>query len=429
MAAVISGALVLAVSLVTAGIAGAQTVDPLEGIVVREVNVVGVRKLPAGYVERHLSTRPGQPFHRATVEADRRRLDELRVFSSVIIAPRLDRDAVVVDVTVAETLRVLPLIVFRVTDENGISAGPGVKAINLFGYGAQTSSSMRFGGETAFTFSIDSTTITPATLAWHIGFSDTHRRNTVYDFDEHALTADVRVSRNLPRGLRVGVAGDLTMLDSGTSGASLSPDGTDVVPTIGGFVALDTLDSSTDPRLGTWAEVQVDHLFGDASSWTLTLDGRRYQRLSRRHGLGAFALATLQTGEVGVGLPEYLQFALGGGNSVRGWDLDSRRGRNQFIGSVEYTFVVQPVTAFRVAGVNFYAGVQVVGFADLGVAWNTSADFDAASAIDGYGLGVRFLVPFVDVIRIDVGWGQPGRGAIGYFGVSLKAARQRQRVR
>ena len=429
MAEVTTGVLLFAISLATAGIAGAQTVDPLEGVIVREVNVVGLRNLPAEFVERHLSTRPGEPFHRAAVERDRRRLDELRVFSSVTIAPRLDRDAVVVDITVAETFRVLPVVVFRVTDENGLSAGPGVKVIDLFGQGEQLGAQTRFGGETAFAVTIDSTTITPTTVAWHGGFSDTHRRNTVFDFDEHAMTADVRVSRNLAHGLRFGVAGDLTMLDSGTSGASLSADGTDVIPTVGGFLSLDTLDSSTDPRIGTWAEVQVDHLFGDANSWTLTLDGRRFQRLNRRHGVGVFGLATLQSGEVGVGLPTYLQFALGGGNSVRGWDLDSRRGRNQFIASVEYTFVAQPVTPFSVSGFNFYAGVQVVGFADLGLAWNSSDDFDTSAAIDGYGVGVRFLVPFVDVIRIDVAWGQPGRGAIGYFGVSLKAARQRQRVR
>ncbi|HEX5214498.1 MAG TPA: BamA/TamA family outer membrane protein [Vicinamibacterales bacterium] len=420
--------MLLAISLAV-GIAGVQTVDPLEGVIVRAVNVAGLRNLTAEFVERHLSTKPGAPFHRAAVDADRRRLDELRVFSSVAIAPRLDRDAVVVDITVAETFRVLPVVVFRVTDENGLSAGPGVKVIDLFGQGEQLGVATRFGGETALAVTLDSTTITPSTVAWHGGFSDTHRRNTVFDFDEHALTTDVRVSHNLSRGLRFGVAGDLTLLDTGSSGASLSADGTDVIPTVGGFLSLDTLDSSTDPRIGTWAEVQVDHLFGDANSWTLTLDGRRFQRLSARHGLAAFGLATLQSGEVGVSLPTYLQFALGGGNSIRGWDLDSRRGRNQFIASLEYTFVAQPVTPFSVADFNFYAGLQVVGFADLGVAWNSSDDFNTSSAIDGYGVGVRFLVPFVDVIRIDVAWGQPGRGAIGYFGVSLKAARQRQRVR
>jgi hypothetical protein len=39
------------------------------------------------------------------------------------------------------------------------------------------------------------------------------------------------------------------------------------------------------------------------------------------------------------------------------------------------------------------------------------------------------LVPFVDLVRIDVAWGEPGQGAAVYFGISLKAARQRQRVR
>jgi hypothetical protein len=38
-------------------------------------------------------------------------------------------------------------------------------------------------------------------------------------------------------------------------------------------------------------------------------------------------------------------------------------------------------------------------------------------------------VPFVDLIRIDVAWGEPKRGATAYFDISRKAARQRQRVR
>ena len=202
-----------------------------------------------------------------------------------------------------------------------------------------------------------------------------------------------------------------------------------MIPTLGAFVTLDTLDSSTNPRNGTWAEVEVDRLFGDARSWTFILDGRRYQRLSERHGFGLFSLATFQTGEVGVGLPGYLQFSLGGANSVRGWSLGARRGRSQFIGTFEYTYVAQPVRAFAVKGLNLYGGVQLVGFADVGLAWGDDSAQESESAIDGYGIGLRLLVPFVDVIRLDVAWGDPARGATGYFAVSLKAARQRQRVR
>jgi outer membrane protein assembly factor BamA len=275
---------------------------------------------------------------------------------------------------------------------------------------------------------MDGTTITPGRWARHAGFSYTARRNTLYDFDERATVVDGRFARNWQHALRAGVTGEILVMDTGSSGAALSADGQDFVPTLGTFVTLDTLDSSTNPRVGTWAEVEVDRLLGDASSWTFILDGRRYQPLSSRHGLGVFALATFQTGELGVTLPDYLQFGLGGANSVRGWSLGSRRGRNQAIGSVEYAYVIQPVTPFTVLGLNFYTGLQLVGFGDVGLAWN-GHEGEARSAIDGYGVGLRILVPFVDVVRVELAWGEPERGASAYFGVSLKAARQRQRVR
>jgi len=65
----------------------------------------------------------------------------------------------------------------------------------------------------------------------------------------------------------------------------------------------------------------------------------------------------------------------------------------------------------------------------VGLAWTDHHDFSAGAAIDGYGVGLRCLVPFVDLVRLDLGWGEPGHGARAYFGISLKATRQRQRVR
>jgi len=407
----------------------AQSGDPMDGRVVREIRVSGTRNVPADLVERHLATRPGEPFRRASLALDKRRLDELRLFTSVIVEPRLENDAVILDVTVTETLRLLPVVILRVTDENGVSAGPGVRGINLLGQGRQVGVSVRFGGETGVAATVDATTITPGTWMQHLGFSYTDRQNTLYDFDERATSADARFAHNWNHGLRAGGSAELLVIGTGSSGAALSPDGTDVIPTFGAFVTLDTLDSSTNPRGGWWAEAQVDRLFGDARSWTFILDGRRFQPLSDRHGLGLFGLVTLQTGEVGTDLPEYLQFALGGANSVRGWSLGARNGRNQFIGTLEYTYVLQPVRAFSVAGLNLYAGLQLVAFGDLGAVWNDRSDSGSSPALDGYGFGLRVLAPFVDVIRLEVAWGEPGRGVAAYFGVSLKAARQRQRVR
>jgi outer membrane protein assembly factor BamA len=403
--------------------------DPLEGLIVRQIHVTGLRNLSPDAVIRHLATRIGEPFRSRTLALDQRRLDELRLFSAVDIRPELAAGAVVLHVAVTETLRLLPVVMLRVTDENGVSAGGGVRAINLLGRGTQSGVSVLFGGETSVNALVDRTTITPGTWSSHTGISYSSRRNALYDFDERSTSVEVRLARNLPHGLRVGGLVSLLALDTGSSGASLSADGEDVVPTLGAFLTFDTLDSSTNPRNGTWAEVQIDRLSGSARSWTIVLDGRRFQRLSERHGLAIFSLASVQTGDVGVHLPEYLQFALGGANTVRGWALGSRIGRNQFIGTGEYTYVARPVTPFSVFGINAYAGVQLAAFADVGLTWNDGTDRTRASAIDGYGAGVRLLVPFVDLIRLDVAWGEPGRGATAYFGVSLKAARQRQRVR
>ena len=183
--------------------------DPLEGLTVTEIRVTGLRHLPLDSVERHLTTRVGQPFRRGALQTDQRRLDELRLFTSVLMDPRLENDGVIVEVAVTETLRLLPIVVIRVTDENGVSAGLGMRGINLLGREQQTGISARFGGETGVSVTVDGTTITPGTWTRHLGFSYTKRENVLYGFDESATSADARYGRNWQKGLRAGATADL----------------------------------------------------------------------------------------------------------------------------------------------------------------------------------------------------------------------------
>ena len=192
----------------------AQSPDPLEGLIVSEIRVSGLRHVPPDSVERHLVTRAGQPFHRADLQTDMRRLDELRLFASVLIDPRLENDGVVVQVTVTETLRLLPVVVIRVTDENGLSAGPGLRGINLLGRGSQLGVAARFGGETGVIATLDTTTISPGTWTKHLGFSYTTRENVLYGFEESATSADARFGRNWNRGLRTGATADFLAIGS-----------------------------------------------------------------------------------------------------------------------------------------------------------------------------------------------------------------------
>jgi outer membrane protein assembly factor BamA len=158
---------------------------------------------------------------------------------------------------------------------------------------------------------------------------------------------------------------------------------------------------------------------------TLDVDVRRYQPVAARQTIVATSLLTLQSGTRGVDLPTYTDYAIGGENTVRGWDFGSRRGKNQFITSLEYRYTAVPTRSFRVFGLNFYGGLAVAAFGDLGTAWDDSDGF-SDGVIGGGGIGLRLFVPYVNMIRLDL---SVGNGVHGQLGINEKAVAQRNRVR
>jgi outer membrane protein assembly factor BamA len=422
--------LVAVAAFASGGSASGQSrlTDALDGRLIREIHVAPLlRPGTADIVRRHLASREGEPFHPARVQEDHRRLDALRLFSSIVIEPVAAGDEVILLVDVRETLRLLPFIALSVTDENGASAGPGFKGINVFGRGTLSSGTMKFGGATTVGARVERPTVTPGLWAVDTQIYYRSRRNELFNFDETATTIAGKAGWNWTSRVQVGGRGEFVWFDTGGSDAALSPSGTDHLPAAGGYLTYNSLDSMSNPRNGWLGAVDVGRQFGDASSWTVIVDGRRYQPLAERSTLAVVAFGSFQSGEVGVGLPEYQQFGVGGANSVRGWALGSRVGKHQAIGTVEYLYSVIPVRSFTVFGLNLYGGIQAAAFSDVGMAWNER--FSASNAIDGYGIGLRLLFPFVDVVRMDLAWGEPNRGTRLSVGITLKADKQRERVR
>jgi len=65
----------------------------------------------------------------------------------------------------------------------------------------------------------------------------------------------------------------------------------------------------------------------------------------------------------------------------------------------------------------------------VGIAWNDADELSMSRLVDGYGVGLRFLLPFVDIVRLDFAFGQPDTNLQRHVGVLEKAAMQRRRVR
>ena len=230
--------------------------------------------------------------------------------------------------------------------------------------------------------------------------------------------------------LRLGGRFHFLTLKSDKTGITLSPDNLDITPGLGVTAEYDSRDSWNNPKRGWLNSVDATgNGFGaDGRYWTFNFDVRRYQPLSERHSVALFTLLTLQTGAVGVDLPVHEVLHIGGTNSMRGWKINARQGKDQWLNTFEYRYDLLKVRDLSIKGHNFYAGVQLAAFVDSGSAWNQGEEF-SKNFIGGAGFGIRLLVPYVKLVRLDIGFGQSGASMIPHFGVLEKAVYQRRRVR
>ena len=405
----------------------------LYGRMVREIRIQNLRFTSRDIILRELASKVGEPYLEEKARLDLERLDKLRVFSSVEIRPIKADDEVVLEVVVRETYPILPAISIDVKDEEGFSIGPALQFINLKGRAMKLSTAARFGGATTAKLTFENPWNTGSRYPFKFDFHQRDRPNKADGFREVSSEVDFRMGRHLGEHGRAGGLFHFLTLGSDQPGVTLSPDNRDNVPSLGVYLGFDSRDLWSNPRRGWWGEFEVvkngSFLGGDGNWWTFSLDARRYQPLAARHVLALFSLATFQTGEVGVDLPVYLDYSIGGTNSVRGWKLASEQGKNQFINTLEYRWTFWGPRSWSIRGFTADLGLQLALFGDLGIAWDGGAEFAADNLIGGYGFGLRLLLPFVDVIRIDFAFGQPGTGINRHIGLGEKAEEQRKRVR
>ena len=416
--------------------AAQDTVSPTDadegpyGKTVREIRISRLRYTDRDIIIRELASRVGEPYLKENADKDAQRLDRLGICSAVRIEPIEDGDGVVLVVEVEETFPHLPTISLDVSDENGLSIGPGFKSINLGGRDISFSASARFGGATNIGTTVENPWFAGNHLSYRMEFQQRARRNELDDFAEVSTEVNLRLGSYVGEHGRIGGHVNFLSLGSDTPATTLSANNRDNIPSLAFFIGYDSRDFWTSSHRGWWNEVEVSKnggfLGGDGDFWRVHFDVRRFQPLADRHTLAFFSLTTLQTGTVGVEIPLHQDFHLGGTNSIRGWGFDSTRGKNQFINTIEYRYDLMAPKAWSVFGVTFYLGLQVALFGDLGIAWE---DSQGNRWLDGYGFGLRLLVPFMDMIRVDFAFGPPGRGLNSQIGIREKAIKQRRRVR
>jgi outer membrane protein assembly factor BamA len=191
-----------------------------------------------------------------------------------------------------------------------------------------------------------------------------------------------------------------------------------------------------DPHQGWLNEVELRRtggfLPGDGDFWTAHFDLRRFHPLGQTHTLVVATLLSLQSGQPGIDISEYMDFHLGGSNTIRGHSIRELgvylAGKNQFLGTLEYRFPLLPSREYEILGLASDLGLSAAFFADTGMAWNVKSQVDRNRLHSGIGLGLRLLMPAVDMTRLDVGFDAEGNWQI-HFASFSKMRSQRSRLR
>lgn len=417
--------------LLSGSAAGNVDRDAVPDPVIVEIRIIGLETTKEWVVRRELASRTGDPYSPRKVAEDYRNLDRLGIFSEISIYPAEEDSGVVLFVIVEETFPYIPVVSVSIDDENGLSAGGGLKSVNLLGRGIYFSGGARFGGAFTTEIALRHPWVAGDHIGYEIEYYRRERRNEIFEFDETADEVYLTVSSYAGSSGRVGVRLWYQGIAGGGGRNLLSADGRDEVAGAALFAGVDTRDIPSNPHRGWWSEAELGRsgIFGsDSDFWRMRLDLRRFAQLAPRQTLAFFTLLTLSSGSVGEEMARWQQYAIGGSNSVRGWSLGSKAGGSELLGTLEYRLDLMPPRPVGRFGVNAFLGLQLAVFLDAGTVWNGIEEAHD-NLLAGGGLGARLIVPYVDMVRFDLGFGEQDEGFFVHIAFGGKADAQRRRVR
>ena len=436
-----------ALFLASLSLAGVATPDSLkaasecaEGTAIAQVNFEGLKHTKPRVVERELLNRSGEPFSQEKFEAEKRRLQDLDLFTEISVSC----EGTKLTYHFKEIFRWIPAPAGKKTDRDGLMLGLALANINVLGEDIRLEVQYRttvdpFFDKNEVAFYASSPYLFGLPLGWNLEFLITNSYDAIRNFPERSLLWDLDLDYEVKE--HFSLLGTMALRMISTWGGA-------VLPEIGAGVALDYRDSKLDTRNGVYFEYMLTHVGGgsnflvyndseceegkDCSDaglkgenyWELLTDARAYKTFGR-FVTGATALVRLRPGDVKF----YDYYYHGGANTFRGHEADSGSlGVHEALLTLEERFVLMERHAASLWGINFFYGVQLVAGLDGSLLWDKGRpgwdNYEGAV----YG-GIHLVIPALDRIRFEVGY-SPDRGEpVFYFGLFDKVTSSRWRSR
>ena len=431
------GAQVTADRVVGARGGSAPGLAPFAGRRVAAIDITGHNVTKDWVITREIRTKVGDPLDLEAVGRDVARLDNLSIFAEIRVdGEPVGDDAVRLVFTFKEMPSWFPILSYVYTEENGLSWGAGISAGNLTGRDLSVSARVYFGDLEQQWSRISWPWIRGNHGSFDFYGARYTRPDVLRGFEETSYEFTPEVGTWFGDHGWARAKFSYFEMKSDTAGITLSPDSEDQLLRLGASVGWDSRDSWRNPRRGWQNEIEVwrtgGFLGGDGDSWAMNVDLRRWVPATRRTKLMVSGLLSLQSGTLGEDVPAYMNYFMGGANTIRGYGVtdlgDELSGKNQLLGTAEYALTVIPLRRWDLWKISLRLGAELAVFADAGIAWSESRDFTTRRARGGLGGGLRLLVPGSEMVRLDVGW-SPEFGFNFHFANGTKPKAQRARLR
>ena len=438
--------------------AAADSATCVEGTVVSAIHFEGLEHTKPRVVERELLNKVGEPFSAKNFETEKRRLQDLDLFTEITvscithreIASASPRNDVLssnselrtpnseITYSFKEIFRWIPSPAGKKTDRDGLMIGLALANLNVLGEDIRAevqyrTSTSPFLDNNEYAFYASSPYLFGVPLGWNFEFLRTDSYDDIRNFQDDSWLVDLDLDYEILQHLSI-----LATI----AGRELKKAA--FLPEAGLGFSFDYRDTKLDTRRGVYLEYMLTHvgagnnqdsncdlekgqscegMGGEYYNEILT-DARAYFTLNR-FVTGATALARYRLGNV----KRYDYLYHGGANTFRGHEADSTRlGVHELLMTLEERFVLMDRRAASLWGVNFFYGVQLVAGLDGSLLWDKGRpgwdDYEGAV----YG-GLHLVIPALDRLRFEVGYSPDKGEPVFYFGLFDKVTSSRWRSR
>lgn len=428
---------------------GTIVLEIAEGVI-EDIRVQGNTKTRDFIITRELKSKPGDVFNRNQIQEDLQAVFNLNLFQDVNVGlnPGQDPDKVVVVVNVEERRTGTLGGTIGVSSATGVFAGLNVSEQNLGGNNQSASFNVQVGtNETLFDLNFTDPRIATLDIPTSYNVNISNQQSSSFVFNEgftlpngdpvriNRLGGGVTFSRPIGGNWRASLGTRIQFVEARNSNGeqqrfdvlgnpiTFSESGQDSYTTLRFGLVNDARDNSNSPSQGSVFRISTEQsvrLFQNGlnanrleAGYSQFIPVNLFETRSERPQVLAF---DVRAGTTIGDLAPYDAFAIGGGNSVRGFfEGGIGSGRSFATATAELRFpIFDPVGAvvFADYGTDLGSGAAVAG--------NPALVRNKPGSGLGLGVGIRIQSP-LGPLRIDyaVGQGGAGQGQL-HFGIGEK---------